>query len=326
VKLLYGFSLPSDELLKVSQTALESIISAEQAGGISSTTVPTLNLSSSLSRRSISSSYSSFHDAHSPLSKKRKLRTSTSGNSSPREGIGGAGGGKFKEYLDNDEMNGDYDEERSEEDEIEGAVDLSGMEDHHDLNTHLESSNQTPSTLGPYSADNQLEYLEDGFQVIAVLVRVNAARLKDDMRKEGTRMNAWDMGGEVKGGRRELQAKFSLLEKRMEKRLEATRAFVEAEGFDPSDADVDFRTTFATKRDRVDGVSESLKYSMPRLEIVATRLQLDAFEKRLILLLIGKTVSPVVKALMDTLDQGSGSPPPPPLPPRSVDHLLRSSS
>jgi hypothetical protein len=305
VKLLYGYSLPSDELLKVSQTALESIISTEQAGG---SNTPTLNPSFSLSRRSASSSHSSFHEAHSPLAKKRKLRTSTSGNSSPREGLGDRG--KFKEYLDNEDMNGDYDDERSDDDEgddgMEGAVDLSGLLDHPDLIAQMGPSNSTPSSLGPYSSDNQLEYLEDGFQVIAVLVRVNAARLKDDMKKEGTRMNAWDMGGEVKGGRRELQAKFCLLEKRMEKRLEATRAFVEAEGIDPSDADTDFRTNFVTKREGVSDGSQSLKYSMPRLEIIATRLHLDAFEKRLILLLIGKTVSPVVKALMDTLDQGSG--------------------
>ena len=39
--------------------------------------------------------------------------------------------------------------------------------------------------------------------------------------------------------------------------------------------------------------------------MIADRLQLDAFEKRLVLLLIGKTVSPVVKMLMETLDGGA---------------------
>ena len=42
---------------------------------------------------------------------------------------------------------------------------------------------------------------------------------------------------------------------------------------------------------------------LPRLEVLAERLHLDAFEKRMILLLIGKTVSPVVKALIDSVDQ-----------------------
>ena len=55
-----------------------------------------------------------------------------------------------------------------------------------------------------------------------------------------------------------------------------------------------------------DSNSES-GYALPRLEIIAQRLSLDAFEKKLILLLIGKTVSPVVKALMDALEQGSGA-------------------
>ena len=57
----------------------------------------------------------------------------------------------------------------------------------------------------PYSPSNQLEYMEECFQVVALMIRGNAARLKDDMRKEGTKMNAWDYTGEVKHGRRELQ-------------------------------------------------------------------------------------------------------------------------
>lgn len=203
---------------------------------------------------------------------------------------------KYREF--NEELNGDLDlEEVSEEGDSMGFVNSDVVE------SSLPNDATHNSSLGPYSAENQLEYLEDGFQMIAVLVRVNAARLKDDMRKEGTRMNAWDMGGEVKGGRRELQAKFSLLEKRMERRLEATKLYVESEGVDPSETDLDFRSTFA-KSEKSTSEGSKLKYSMPRLEIVASRLSLDAFEKRLILLLIGKTVSPVVKALMDTLDQG----------------------
>lgn len=288
VKLLYGTPLPSDELLKVSQTALETIIAAEYSGAHMS---PPPSNQPSLARRS--SSHSSYHDSNSPMIKKRKL--GSLGDFSPRDDHR-----KFREY--NDEMNGDVDlEDVSDEGDATGLLNGTDL-----VESSLAIDIGNNSTLGPYSADNQLEYLEDGFQMIAVLVRVNAARLKDDMRKEGTRMNAWDMGGEVKGGRRELQAKFSLLEKRMEKRLEATRLYVESEGVDPSESDLDFKSTFAkSESNTLEG--KNLKYSMPRLEIVAARLSLDAFEKRLILLLIGKTVSPVVKALMDTLDQGSGS-------------------
>ena len=46
---------------------------------------------------------------------------------------------------------------------------------------------------------------------------------------------------------------------------------------------------------------------LPRLELLAERLHLDSFEKQIILLLIGKTVSPVVRTLMDTLVDGAGS-------------------
>jgi hypothetical protein len=284
VKLLYGIPLPSDELLKVSQTALESIISAEQTG-MSSSALPSSQ--QSLSRRSSHS----FNESTSPIAKKRKF--GAFGDFGSRDDSR-----KFKDFNDLDDLNGD-----AEVDNVSEEGDASGVLNGFDFTEGVTQTDPAlSSTLGPYSSDNQLEYLEDGFQVIAVLVRVNAARLKDDMRKEGARMNAWDMGGEVKGGRRELQAKFSLLEKRMEKRLEATRTLVESEGVDPSDSEVDFRASFSNSS----GAENVTRSSMPRLEIIATRLHLDAFEKRLILLLIGKTVSPVVKALMDTLDQGSG--------------------
>jgi hypothetical protein len=175
------------------------------------------------------------------------------------------------------------------------------------------SDSEEETSFLPYPANNQLEYLEEGFQVVAVMIRANAARLKDDMKKEGTRMNAWDMGGESKGGRRELQAKFSLLEKRMEKRLAETEKHVVASPSGLSDGPTVNSSDSTTVMDvgesiAVTGVSEGeekdILYAMPRLEIIAKRLKLDAFEKKIILLLMGKTVSPLVKALMDTLEQG----------------------
>ena len=41
---------------------------------------------------------------------------------------------------------------------------------------------------GPYYADDQLEYLEEGFKIVALMIRTNAAKLKDDMKKEGTKV------------------------------------------------------------------------------------------------------------------------------------------
>ena len=99
------------------------------------------------------------------------------------------------------------------------------------------------------------------------------------MKKEGTRLNNWD-GGDVKHGRRELQAKLKLHEGRVARRVSITKHH----GLSP-----------------------------PRLEVISERLGLDSFEKKMILLLIGKIVSPVVKTLMETLDGGAS---------RSVDDVV----
>jgi hypothetical protein len=266
----------------VSQTALENIIANEHGAG----TTPTLTPATSKKV-----SYSNVPSSTSPMMKKRKLGSL---NDFSREDSFR----KFQDPADADDLNGDgSDEFESEDGGASTALNGSDI-----LESALQSDPSFSSALGPYSSDNQLEYLEDGFQVIAVLVRVNAARLKDDMRKEGTRMNAWDMGGEVKGGRRELQAKFSLLEKRMEKRLEATRLLIVSHGGElETDLYLPTNENSGSPQQKTEG-----SYGMPRLEIISARLNLDSFEKRLILLLIGKTVSPVVKALMDTLEQGSG--------------------
>jgi hypothetical protein len=40
--------------------------------------------------------------------------------------------------------------------------------------------------MGPYSASNQLEYLEDQFQIVALKIRASAARMKEDMKRAGT--------------------------------------------------------------------------------------------------------------------------------------------
>jgi hypothetical protein len=88
----------------------------------------------------------------------------------------------------------------------------------------LSSANETPPDAipervqsskanMPYSLDDQLEFLEDCFQVVGLMIRASAARMKDDMKKEG--MSAWETGGEVKHGRRELHAKLRVHEARV---------------------------------------------------------------------------------------------------------------
>eukprot|EP01035_Chromulina_nebulosa_P017063 gene17063-22575_t len=138
------------------------------------------------------------------------------------------------------------------------------------------TTNITNSTipLSPYPIDNQLEYLEDGFQLIALLVRGNAARIKDDMKKEGTKINSYWDSGEIKQGRRELQAKIKVQEMKISRRV---------------------------------SISKSIGIDIPRLETLSERLGLDILDKKIILLLIGKTVSPVVRTLMETLDSSASN-------------------
>lgn len=54
-------------------------------------------------------------------------------------------------------------------------------------------------------------------------------------------------------------------------------------------------------------LTKEANIQLPRLELLSERLKLDNFEKKIILLLIGKTVSPVVRTLMDTLIDGSSN-------------------
>lgn len=286
---LYGRILPQDELLKVSQTALEDILAKEHthlsSGHVSNTagatgSVPTANGTPGLS---------SDGDV---LVKKRKRSDGCSADVS----------------VVQEDQSGSLVDDGDDDDDTSL---VGGETDTLEFDT---STDVGPSTLGPYPSDDQLEYLEDGFHVVAVMVRANAARLKDDMKKEGTRMNSWDIG-EVKGGRRELQAKYILLEKRMEKRMEATRALarhddnggMEEEAHTGGSALFERKTRLQrTMSKSSDTTGPPNLHKLPRLEIIAARLHLDNFEKKLILLLIGKTVSPVVKALIDTLEQGSG--------------------
>ena len=105
---------------------------------------------------------------------------------------------------------------------------------------------------------------------------------QDDLKKEGTRLSNWEGGSEIKQGKRELLAKLRVAERRLSRRVQLTKD---------------------------QGIP------LPRLELLAERLHLDAFEKQIILLLIGKTVSPVVRTLMDTLvDGASGS--------RTIDDVI----
>lgn len=78
--------------------------------------------------------------------------------------------------------------------------------------------------------------------------------------------------GDVKHGRRELQAKLRVLEAKMARRVQAT---------------------------------EAAGLSLPRLEVISQRLGLGSFEKKMIILLMGITISPLIKTLLSTLDKSN---------------------
>ena len=143
-----------------------------------------------------------------------------------------------------------------------------------------------PGNFDAYSSDNQLDYLEDCFQALGLQIRAAAARMKDEMRKEGTRMtNYWGdydgsgaftaRGGGGANSRRELEVKLRAARARIRKRLAAT--------------------------ERCGG-------AMPRLEAMARRLGLHPFEKEVLVLLIGKTVSPVITRLREDLSTSASVP------------------
>ena len=75
---------------------------------------------------------------------------------------------------------------------------------------------------------------------------------------------------DLKQGKRELYAKVRLLEGRLARRVEATR---------------------------------QAGRPLPRLEQICELFDLDEFDKHLLVLVIGKTISPIVRTLIETLEQ-----------------------
>ncbi|TYZ67926.1 hypothetical protein PybrP1_012466 [[Pythium] brassicae (nom. inval.)] len=122
--------------------------------------------------------------------------------------------------------------------------------------------------LKPYNPANQLEYLEDRFQVVAFAIRASGARVKDQMKEAGTKQ-PWDSSAPATAGRRELKAKQRVHDRRTLHRLALTR---------------------------------QAGLPLPRLEEIATKFQLNRFEQNVIVMLIGKTISPVIKNLLDGVD------------------------
>uniref|UniRef100_M4C0F6 AAA+ ATPase domain-containing protein n=1 Tax=Hyaloperonospora arabidopsidis (strain Emoy2) TaxID=559515 RepID=M4C0F6_HYAAE len=133
---------------------------------------------------------------------------------------------------------------------------------------HLSSCLVDSSELKPYSPENQLEYLEDRFQVVAFAIRASGARVKDQMKEAGTKQ-PWETSTPASAGRRELKAKQRVYNRRTQHRLALT---------------------------------QQAGHSLPRLEELAAKFKLNRFEQNVIVMLIGKTISPVIKNLIDGVD------------------------
>ncbi|TMW61087.1 hypothetical protein Poli38472_014548 [Pythium oligandrum] len=134
--------------------------------------------------------------------------------------------------------------------------------------TALTSNGTDGSELKPYNPTNQLEYLEDRFQVVAYAIRASGARVKDQMKEAGTKQ-PWEPTMAATAGRRELKAKQRVQDRRTLHRLNLTR---------------------------------KAGLALPRLEELAQRYKLNKFEQNVIVMLIGKTISPVIKNLIDGVD------------------------
>ena len=295
VQLLYGRELKRDELLKVSQTALEDIMNEEDCnthlldnknvvkdGDImvgdedimeddynssDDESIPTGGPSLSRVNSINSSPRFTLAPIVSPTNSSLRRTRSASSSSNPQVGTGRKRK-KIKSLTPVDSMgNGDVDiTEDSKEFSIKDLIQVNGdyPEDFSKSTSDINLEGYT--NLSSYAGGNQLEYLEECFQVVALMIRVYAAKMKDDMKKEGTRVHNWE--GDVKHGKRELQAKLRLLEAKIKVRVDMSAI------------------------------------APPRLEVLSSRLKLDAFERKVILFLIGRTVSPVVKVLLESIGDG----------------------
>lgn len=123
----------------------------------------------------------------------------------------------------------------------------------------------------PYSKDNELEYLSELFEVVALHVRLASATIKGAIKESsGTTKSYYYGAGEEgnKAGARELKAKLRVAQTKVSRRCVVT-----------------------PKR--------------PRLLQLATKLGLDEWETKVVALLVGRTISPAVKSLMDGMESGS---------------------
>ncbi|RLN06524.1 hypothetical protein BBJ28_00017066, partial [Nothophytophthora sp. Chile5] len=268
VRVLLGRRLTSNQALKVSQTALEELLKGE---GLSFAEVLDSNATSAASGGS-----ESRVGGH----KRERNADEPADEDEPMDSQHAASGeSDLEDRDDGDDVDasaysfiGEYKKaEHSKRAKRQALADekllLGSTDASHDKH-HLLSSLMDPSELKPYSQANQLEYLEDRFQVVAFAIRASGARVKDQMKEAGTKQ-PWESSAPASAGRRELKAKQRVYSRRTQHRLALTR---------------------------------QAGCPLPRLEELAAKFKLNRFEQNVIVMLIGKTISPVIKNLIDGVD------------------------
>eukprot|EP00041_Stephanoeca_diplocostata_P038019 m.1469259 g.1469259 ORF g.1469259 m.1469259 type:complete len:1133 (-) comp25141_c0_seq3:2-3400(-) len=133
----------------------------------------------------------------------------------------------------------------------------------------VSTPDETSSDEQPY--DTSLDFLDDYFQLILEQIKLSRERLKREMKEAvgDDDIAPWDR--ETKGRRanmREFEAKLRMIRTRIQHRLLLTH---------------------------------NAGLPVPRLNTLCQRLGLDEFEKMVVVLLIGHTVSPMMKEVLDSL-------------------------
>ncbi|GLJ32583.1 hypothetical protein SUGI_0655660 [Cryptomeria japonica] len=131
--------------------------------------------------------------------------------------------------------------------------------------------------LQPYTSS--LEYLDDAFQALALMLRIAKARHKENLKEACNNERPWyDVYRPAKvSSIRELCAKLKYVQNRLHERIKITEQGLK------------------------DGSTE-----LPRLEALARKLGLDEFEKGVVVMLTGIAISPVVKSIFEG-DNGDSS-------------------
>eukprot|EP00040_Diaphanoeca_grandis_P018681 m.98246 g.98246 ORF g.98246 m.98246 type:complete len:1081 (+) comp27046_c0_seq1:117-3359(+) len=126
----------------------------------------------------------------------------------------------------------------------------------------------------PY--DSALDFLDDYFHQVTEQIKLSRERLKRDMKDVVGDDDTQPWEREKRGTRtnmREFEAKLRMVKNRIEHRLNLT---------------------------------SKAGLPMPRLQMLCSRLELDEFEKMVMVILIGHTVSPMMKEILDSLAQKGG--------------------